>query len=89
MRKAFDPTRINAIVLLTDGYDEVGGDPTREAVLTQAAGTPRVRVFTIAFGSGADVKTLQAISDASDAVCYDASNPRMLPDAFAAALANF
>ncbi|HET9729513.1 MAG TPA: VWA domain-containing protein [Acidimicrobiia bacterium] len=84
-----EPGAINAVVLLTDGYNEVSGPPSRSQLLTLVAKTPRVRVFTIALGSGADTDTLRRMSQDSDAVFYDASAAASLPDAVAAALANF
>jgi Ca-activated chloride channel homolog len=84
-----DPERINGIVLLTDGYNEDKGDTDLGALLAHLAAHPDVRVFTIEYGSQADLTTLPEIARATNAWTYDATQTLDLPDVFARALANF
>ncbi len=76
---AWDPDRINAIVLLSDGQDSTPSQRTTEeqmlATLEELHHTTPVLVFTLAYGADADVETLQAISGATGAHYYDATDP--------------
>src|SRR5439155_14628786 len=78
MRAAFDPERINAVVLLTDGINDYQ-DPLTLTQLVRglrSEGEDRaVRVFPIAYGGDADLKTLQAVAMASRGAAYDAGDP--------------
>lgn len=75
----FDPDRINAIVLLSDGKNETEAPSTSSAqmlaTLEELHHTTPVLVFTLAYGADADVKTLQSISSATGAHYYDATDP--------------
>ncbi|MEI5583511.1 MULTISPECIES: vWA domain-containing protein [unclassified Agromyces] len=75
----FDPDRINAIVLLSDGKNETEA-PSISAqqmlgTLEELHHSTPVLVFTLAYGADADVKTLQSISSATGAHYYDATDP--------------
>lgn len=64
-----DPTRINAVVILTDGEDTsssigIGELRRRLAAQARAEGTV-VRVYTIAYGSQANKRDLAAVAEAS------------------------
>ncbi len=64
-----DPTRINAVVVLTDGEDtsssgSIGGLKAKLAAQARAEGTV-VRVYTIAYGSQANKEDLSAVAEAS------------------------
>ncbi len=79
----WDPERINAIVLLSDGKNEtLGPSPTSKKQML--AGLERLRddtpvlVFTLAYGANADTKTLREISTATGAQFYDATDPTKL-----------
>lgn len=64
-RAAKDPNRIYAVVVMTDGND---GNSTIVLDDLKAALSSRespVRVFSIAYGSGADVRVLEQISESS------------------------
>jgi len=95
MVEEYDPTRINAVVLLTDGRNE---DPRNESVddLLQylrsenegEASTP-VRIFTIAYGGDSDEATLKRIAEATTAAAYSAVDPATIVNVFNAVISNF
>jgi Ca-activated chloride channel family protein len=99
MVDAYDPTQINAIVLLTDGYNDDGDESDDAAQLDRLVGqldgaaeggsTKPVRIFPIAYGEDADLATLRQIAEASNAAVYDASNPASIEQVFAAVVSNF
>ncbi|MFG2122941.1 substrate-binding domain-containing protein [Streptomyces sp. NPDC048710] len=97
MRKDYDPSAINAIVLLTDGRNEgVPDTPTLKDVLARI-GSPdkRVRVFTVAYGSEADQQdangrtVLEEIAAATGAHAYDAKDPKILSEVLTSVISNF
>jgi Ca-activated chloride channel family protein len=95
----FDPTRINAVVLLTDGRnddDEPDDDQRQLQDLLSAlrAGNEgqashAVRVFPIAYGADADADTLKAIADASSSAVYKATDPKTISQVLNAVISNF
>jgi Ca-activated chloride channel family protein len=95
MVEEYDPSRINAVVLLTDGRNE---DPDNEDLdgLLQflrsenegEAATP-VRIFTIAYGGDSDVATLKRIAEATTAAAYSAVDPATIVNVFNAVVSNF
>lgn len=99
MVTGYDPSLINAVVVLTDGVND-DGDPSDdqasfdaliESVTTTSNGenaTP-VRIFTIAYGTDADVGALQEISEASNATAYTASDATTIGEVFTAVVSNF
>ena len=72
----YDPTRINGVVVLTDGYneDEQGNDAT---ALVAHLHEP-VRMFTVSFTADADIKSLRKIAQATNGRVYDATDPTEL-----------
>ena len=95
MKAEYDPARINAVVLLTDGKNEDPKnddlDGTLRALSAGSEGlsaTP-VRVFTIAYGQSAAVTVLKRIAEASNATAYDASDPQTITKVFTAVISNF
>ncbi len=79
MGEGWSADRINAIVLLSDGEDSPKvSNVTQDEMLTELEDlhhdTP-ILVFTLAYGEDADVETLQAISKATGAHYYDATDP--------------
>ena len=99
MLETYDPSRINAIVLLTDGQNDDGdvSDDNEQfqdliALLQQGsegAASQPVRLFTISYGTDADQLTLRSISEATQAASYDASNPATINQVFTAVISNF
>jgi Ca-activated chloride channel family protein len=87
MRGRYDKTRINGVVILTDGYNEVDADNNRKALLTHLQDP--VRVFTISYSSEADLSTLRRIAQATDARVYDATDPSTIDTNTRLALSNF
>jgi Ca-activated chloride channel family protein len=80
----WDPDRINAIVLLSDGKNETL-EPTIDAQqmianLDELHHHTPVLIFTLAYGADADVATLQSISSATGAHYYDATDPTKVGD---------
>ncbi|MEO6997677.1 MAG: substrate-binding domain-containing protein [Terracoccus sp.] len=77
MGRHWQPGRVNAVVLLSDGKDTDTDGPTLSQVITaleaqRRSATP-VPVITIAFGPQGDAASLAAISQASGGATYRAS----------------
>ncbi len=96
---AYDPARINAVVVLTDGRNEDGDAADDRQQLDQllsdlargATGelaTP-VRIFPIAYGGDADKDVLKRIAEATNSTSYDASDPESITKVFTAVVSNF
>lgn len=95
MKKSYDPARINAVLLLTDGRNEDERNTDLAATLTKLragseglSSTP-VRLFTIAYGRNADQETLKRMAEATNAAAYDASDPQTIARVFTAVVSNF
>jgi Ca-activated chloride channel homolog len=99
MVDGYDPAKINAVVLLTDGRND-DGDTADDAeqldgllselrVGSEGADTRPVRIFPIAYGGDADLATLKRIAEATNAAAYDASNPATIEQVFTAVVSNF
>jgi Ca-activated chloride channel family protein len=94
----YDPERINAIILLSDGVNQLDNQPDPQEGLQEmldalAPGegqndTP-VRIFPIAYGSDADLDVLQEIASATRAKAYDATDPLTINKVFAEVVSNF
>jgi Ca-activated chloride channel family protein len=99
MKASYDPTKINAVVFLTDGVNDDGetaDDQDQLAALigslrsgTEGGGSTPVRVFTISYGDGADKATLKRIAEATNAAAYDATNPKTINEVLTAVVSNF
>jgi Mg-chelatase subunit ChlD len=79
VRTGWDPSRVNAVVILTDGEDTddngIGLDQLLATLRAeQAAGQP-VPVITIAYGAESGTDALAAISRATGGAAYRATNP--------------
>ena len=99
MLDSYDPAKINAIVLLTDGENDDGitddDDQQFEGLIARCSRAARVRssqpvrLFTISYGDDADALTLRAISQATRAATYNATNPATINQVFTAVISNF
>lgn len=94
MKQQFDPARINAVVLLTDGRNEDDFDDLESTVAKLRSGSEGqssqpVRLFTIAYGKDADKAVLKRLSEATSAASYDASDPKTINKVFTAVVSNF
>lgn len=82
VRKDWDPARVNSVVLLTDGHnDDPDGISLDQVVATlRAENDPSHPVFliTIAYGADSDRAALTAMSRATGAEMYVASDPRRI-----------
>ena len=92
VRERFDPSRINAVVFLTDGKNEYPADTNLDSLLKSLQAEDEsvaVRLFTIAYGDNADLPTLRRIAEASRGASYDASDPDSIDKVFTAVISNF
>lgn len=89
---SYDRSRINAVVVLTDGRNEYPADSNIDSLaaeLDREDTSAVVRVFPIAYGDNADLGELTRIADASRAAAYDASDPASIDKVLTAVLSNF
>jgi Ca-activated chloride channel family protein len=91
---AYDPDRINAVVVLTDGTSENDDDGLDDLLATATATDERqpaepVRVFTLAYGEDADADALRQIANATDAAHYDVPAPDSLDRTVSELFSNF
>jgi Ca-activated chloride channel homolog len=95
MLDQFDATRINAVVLLTDGRNEDDRNNDLDGLLkflrgrNEGESTTPVRVFPIAYGGDADEATLKRIAEATNAAEYSAVDPTTIVNVFNAVVSNF
>lgn len=92
IRDTFDTTRINAVILLSDGVcDDFDDGCNIDPLLRQLSSNERdpVRVFPVAYGTEADVDALTRIAEASQARVYIASDPRTIEAVFEQVVSNF
>ncbi|MGQ0616543.1 MAG: extracellular solute-binding protein [Acidimicrobiia bacterium] len=95
----YDPARINAVVLLTDGRNDDGRVDDDQAQFdsllaslrsgSEGQATKPVRVFPIAYGSDADPEVLDQIAEAASSTSYSATDPRTINRVLAAVISNF
>jgi Ca-activated chloride channel family protein len=87
----YQPGRINAVVVLTDGRNDAQGGLTLDQLLGRLlrdnANRP-VRLITIAYGPDADQATLAKIARATKGAAYVAPSPADIPKVYSAALSN-
>jgi Ca-activated chloride channel family protein len=95
MKASYDPARINAVVLLTDGKNEDPRNDDLNGTLnslrsgSEGLSTTPVRLFTIGYGKDADLATLKRMAEATNAAAYDASDPQTINKVFTAVVSNF
>ncbi len=95
----YDPMRINAVVVLSDGVNEDLDSSDDEEQLDALISSLRestsselakpIRIFPIAYGDAADLDVLREIAEASNSTVYDASDPATIDRVFAAVVSNF
>lgn len=89
MRQRFDRDRINAVIVLTDGRNDDPANATLNELIGQLRQQPRVGVFTVAYGAGADSDALGKIALASNGVRYEAVDPRVIGKVILEVVSNF
>jgi Mg-chelatase subunit ChlD len=88
----YDPSRVNSVVLLTDGKDEADANhrialqTLLTALDTERRSSRPVKVVSIAYGPDSDTHALRLISAASGGAFYDSTDPRALPTIFGNAI---
>jgi Ca-activated chloride channel family protein len=95
----YDPLRINAVVVLSDGVNEDLDSSDDEEQLDGLIASLRestsselakpIRIFPIVYGESADEDVLRRIAEASNSTVYDASDPATIDRVFAAVVSNF
>ena len=78
--RGIDASRIDSVVLLTDGYNEDDHDTDLGALLDHLSSRADVRVFTITYSNDADATTLTKIAQATNATNFDARDTRDLSE---------
>ncbi|MBP2474346.1 Ca-activated chloride channel family protein [Crossiella equi] len=92
LRASLDPSRINAVVLLSDGANQYPEDENLDSLVEDLkANSPEksVRVFPIAYGEDGHLRVLERIAQASRAKAYDSSDPTSLDKVLTQVLSNF
>ena len=99
MLESYDPSLINAVIVLTDGRnddDDPRDDRQQFEQLVSAlranneGETSRpIRIFTLAYGEEADAGDLSRIAEASNATAYRASDATTIDQVFEAVVSNF
>jgi Mg-chelatase subunit ChlD len=86
VRAVWDPDRVNAVLLLSDGEDTddhgIGLDALLATLQTEQADGRPVPVITIAYGPDAGAKALAAIADATHGASYRTTDPDRIRDIF-------
>ena len=86
VRAGYDPTRVNAVLLLTDGInDDINSISLDQLLTTLTAEQDPARpvpVIAIAFGPDSDVNALQQISKATGGATYLSQDPRQIGEIF-------
>jgi Ca-activated chloride channel family protein len=92
VRAQYDPTRVNSVVVLTDGRDEddaahrIELGTLLDALRSERQSNRPVRVITIGYGPASDIAALRQISAASGGVAYHSTDPRDVPAIFRAVI---
>jgi Ca-activated chloride channel family protein len=87
VRSAYDPDRINSVVLLTDGEnrddpDSIEFDTLLTTLRTEFDPARPVPVITIGISADADHETLARISEVTGGKAYQVNNPRDIQQVF-------
>jgi Ca-activated chloride channel family protein len=99
MAQGYDPSVINAVLLLTDGINDDGEPGDDKAQLESLINALRasssgenarpVRMFTVGYSADADMSVLRAIAEASNAAAYNARDATSIRKVFAEVVSNF
>jgi Mg-chelatase subunit ChlD len=85
VRSDYDPTRVNSVIVLSDGKDQdatahgISEDELLAALRAENDPHRPVVVIAIAYGPDSDTVALRKISEATGGTLYTASDPRELP----------
>lgn len=94
MQNHAESGRINAIIVLSDG-DDTDSRTSLDSLLielnkkSEGSDDAPVRIFTIAYGEGANKETLAKISEATGGQMFDATNAAKIQDVFQSVINNF
>ncbi len=94
VRSGYDPSRINSVVVLSDGKNEYASAHgiTKTQLLTalrkEADPDRPVRVISVAYGPDSDIAALRSISTVTGGMVYTSKDPRDLPVIFRDAIGN-
>ncbi|WP_326564158.1 vWA domain-containing protein [Micromonospora peucetia] len=91
MLDRYDQSRINAVVVLTDGTNEYNKDNNLARLLKDVALDPDrpIKIFCVAFDERSDFATLDRIAKASAGKAFDARDPAKIDDAFVKLVSSF
>ena len=99
MQQGYDPTKINAVILLTDGANEDGDDSDDRRQLNELVESLRasstgelarpIRMFTVGYGQGAQTDVLNQIASASAGAAYNAKDASTISKVFEQVVSNF
>ncbi|SCL28371.1 vWA domain-containing protein [Micromonospora inyonensis] len=91
LTQRYDPERINAVVVLTDGKNEYNRDNDLARLLADVKLDPErpVKVFCIAFDEDSNFATLDRIAKASSGKAFDATDPALIDEAFVKLVSSF
>jgi Ca-activated chloride channel homolog len=87
-----DPSRINAVVVLSAGRSspaDANEFQTLADLSAVASETPGIHVFTVAYGDNPAQNELQRVAKAGKGAYYDASDPSSVARALIAVISNF
>ena len=97
--EGYDPTRINAVLLLSDGQnddlDPSNDDDERNELIellkesTQGETAKPIRIFPISYSADADDAVLRNIAEATNSAVYSANDPKTIDKVFTAVVSNF
>jgi Ca-activated chloride channel homolog len=87
MDEKYDSSRINGVVMITDGHNEDDEHDDRAALLNHLR--EPIRMVTISYSSDADMSTMRRIAQATNTRVYDATDTRLIDALYPAAVSNF
>lgn len=92
VKRTYDPTSINSVIVLTDGANDDPGSISLASLIStlkrEQDPTQPVIIITIGITDDADAATLEKISEATGGASFVARDPADIPDVFVQALQN-